>query len=176
MRSELRLLTGGLRPAPCWLLEAIIPFLRRYSPLDVPPFVPHHRLPPWGALRVLRVRCACCGAAGVANFGAAACLQGFAGAAGVAACADAARRSSAPRSKTRGLGAGRKLMTRRREQRWHDKEYCKQHLGSEWKKPFAGTSHSKGIVLEKMCVPARRAAGAAAAGEPRAGKPAEACF
>ena len=50
-------------------------------------------------------------------------------------------------------------MTRRREQRWHDKEYCRSNLGSEWKKPFAGCSHSKGIVLEKMCVPAPAAGG-----------------
>lgn len=34
--------------------------------------------------------------------------------------------------------------------RWADKDYNKSHLGSEWKKPFAGASHSKGIVLEKM--------------------------
>jgi small subunit ribosomal protein S23e len=34
--------------------------------------------------------------------------------------------------------------------RWADKGYNKSHLGSEWKKPFAGASHSKGIVLEKM--------------------------
>ncbi|KAL9675229.1 hypothetical protein QQ045_003430 [Rhodiola kirilowii] len=32
-------------------------------------------------------------------------------------------------------------------QRWADK---KSHLGNEWKKPFAGSSHAKGIVLEKM--------------------------
>ena len=75
-------------------------------------------------------------------------------------------RVAAPRSKTRGLGAGRKLKTRRREQRWHDKGYCRAHLGSEWKKPFAGTSHSKGIVLEKMCVPAPPAAPAGPAGAP----------
>jgi hypothetical protein len=31
-----------------------------------------------------------------------------------------------------------------------DKDYKKSHLGSEWKKPFAGASHAKGIVLEKM--------------------------
>ena len=47
-------------------------------------------------------------------------------------------------------------MTRRREQKWHDKEFCRANLGSEWKKPFAGCSHSKGIVLEKMCVAAPR--------------------
>lgn len=53
-------------------------------------------------------------------------------------------------SKTRGLGAGRKLRTHRREQLWADKDYKKSHLGNEWKKPFAGASHAKGIVLEKM--------------------------
>lgn len=54
------------------------------------------------------------------------------------------------RSKTRGLGAGRKLRTHRREQLWADKDYKKSHLGNEWKKPFSCASHAKGIVLEKM--------------------------
>ncbi len=53
-------------------------------------------------------------------------------------------------SKTRGMGAGRKLKIHRRNQRWADKDYNKANLGSEWKKPFAGASHAKGIVLEKM--------------------------
>lgn len=53
-------------------------------------------------------------------------------------------------SKTRGLGAGRKLRNHRRQQLWADKDYKKSHLGNEWKKPFAGASHAKGIVLEKM--------------------------
>lgn len=48
------------------------------------------------------------------------------------------------------MGAGRKLKSHRREQRWADKAYKKSHLGNEWKKPFAGSSHAKGIVLEKM--------------------------
>ncbi|XP_064958221.1 small ribosomal subunit protein uS12-like [Musa acuminata AAA Group] len=52
--------------------------------------------------------------------------------------------------KTRGMGAGRKLKTHRRRQRWADKAYKKSHLGNEWKKPFAGSSHAKGIVLEKI--------------------------
>ncbi|KAL9674828.1 hypothetical protein QQ045_003027 [Rhodiola kirilowii] len=30
-------------------------------------------------------------------------------------------------------------------QRWADKSYKKSHLGNEWKKPFAGSSHAKGI-------------------------------
>jgi small subunit ribosomal protein S23e len=74
------------------------------------------------------------------------------------------------------MGAGRKLRVHRREQRWADKDYNRSHLGryvtmdvaglqrrlqelfssllacprSEYKKPFAGCSHAKGIVLEKM--------------------------
>ena len=52
--------------------------------------------------------------------------------------------------KTRGMGAGRKLKSHRRRQRWADKSYKKSHLGNEWKNPFAGSSHAKGIVLEKM--------------------------
>lgn len=57
------------------------------------------------------------------------------------------------RRKTRGLGAGRKLRNHRRKNLWADKDYKKSHLGNEWKKPFAGASHAKGIVLEKMCAP-----------------------
>ena len=52
--------------------------------------------------------------------------------------------------KTHGMGAGRKLKSHRRRRRWADKSYKKSHLGNKWKKPFAGSSHSKGIVLEKM--------------------------
>ena len=52
------------------------------------------------------------------------------------------------------MGAGRKLRNHRRKNLWADKDYKKSHLGNEWKKPFAGASHAKGIVLEKMCAPA----------------------
>eukprot|EP00218_Dolichomastix_sp_CCMP3274_P015719 CAMPEP_0170142720 /NCGR_PEP_ID=MMETSP0033_2-20121228/8091_1 /TAXON_ID=195969 /ORGANISM="Dolichomastix tenuilepis, Strain CCMP3274" /LENGTH=142 /DNA_ID=CAMNT_0010379071 /DNA_START=9 /DNA_END=437 /DNA_ORIENTATION=+ len=58
--------------------------------------------------------------------------------------------------KTRGLGAGRKLRLHRKEQRWADKDFKKSNLGSEWKKPFAGSSHSKGIVLEKIGIEAKQ--------------------
>ncbi|KAG6503589.1 hypothetical protein ZIOFF_035905 [Zingiber officinale] len=58
--------------------------------------------------------------------------------------------------KTRGMGAGRKLKTHRRRQRWADKSYKKSHLGNEWKKPFAGSSHAKGIVLEKIGIEAKQ--------------------
>ncbi|RLN42169.1 40S ribosomal protein S23 [Panicum miliaceum] len=60
------------------------------------------------------------------------------------------------RCKTRGMGAGRKLKTHRRNQRWADKAYKKSHLGNEWKKPFAGSSHAKGIVLEKIGIEAKQ--------------------
>uniref|UniRef100_A0A453ESD6 Uncharacterized protein n=1 Tax=Aegilops tauschii subsp. strangulata TaxID=200361 RepID=A0A453ESD6_AEGTS len=43
-------------------------------------------------------------------------------------------------SKTHGMGAGRKLKTHHRNQRWANKAYKKSHLGNEWKKPFAGSS------------------------------------
>ena len=39
---------------------------------------------------------------------------------------------------------------------WADKDYKKSHLGSEWKKPFAGASHAKGIVLEKIGIEAKQ--------------------
>ena len=61
-----------------------------------------------------------------------------------------------PNSKTRGLGAGRKLLKLRRENRWADKDFNKANLGSEWKKPFAGCSHAKGIVLEKLGIEAKQ--------------------
>ncbi|KAG4967333.1 40S ribosomal protein S23 [Glycine soja] len=44
------------------------------------------------------------------------------------------------------MGAARKLNSHRRRQRKADKSYKKSHLGNEWKKPFAGSSHAKGIV------------------------------
>lgn len=53
--------------------------------------------------------------------------------------------------KPRGIRTARKLRTHRREQRWHDKTYKKTHLGTALKaNPFAGASHAKGIVLEKV--------------------------
>jgi len=54
------------------------------------------------------------------------------------------------------MGAGRKLKIQRRENLWADKDYKKSHLGSEWKKPFAGCSHAKGIVLEKIGIEAKQ--------------------
>merc|ERR1719281_923635 len=58
--------------------------------------------------------------------------------------------------KTRGLGAARKLRNLRRKERWADKKYKRLHLGSEFKKPFSGSSHSKGIVIEKIGIEAKQ--------------------
>lgn len=58
--------------------------------------------------------------------------------------------------KPRGLRAGRKLVNKRRTQRWADKQYKLAHIGSEFKKPFMGTSHSKGLVVEKIGVEAKQ--------------------
>ncbi|KAG6403351.1 hypothetical protein SASPL_135568 [Salvia splendens] len=58
--------------------------------------------------------------------------------------------------KTRGMGAGLKLKSHRRTQRWADKLYKKSHLGNEWKKPFSVSSHAKGIVLEKIGIEAKQ--------------------
>ena len=59
--------------------------------------------------------------------------------------------------KPRGLRAGRKLRNHRRVNRWADKQYKKANLGT-WLKanPFAGASHAKGIVLEKIGIEAKQ--------------------
>jgi hypothetical protein len=54
-------------------------------------------------------------------------------------------------NKPRGLQAARSLRTSRRENRWADKNYKKRALGKFYKtSPTGGTSHAKGIVLEKV--------------------------
>ena len=53
--------------------------------------------------------------------------------------------------KPRGLLAARTLKDHRRKNRWADKNYKKRALGTAFKhSPFNGSSHAKGIVLEKM--------------------------
>uniref|UniRef100_A0A8C2N2A2 Small ribosomal subunit protein uS12 n=1 Tax=Cricetulus griseus TaxID=10029 RepID=A0A8C2N2A2_CRIGR len=49
--------------------------------------------------------------------------------------------------KCHGLHTARKLCSHRRDQKWHDKQYKKAHLGA---------SHAKGIVLEKVGVEAKQ--------------------
>ncbi|KAK0135878.1 40S ribosomal protein S23 [Merluccius polli] len=65
--------------------------------------------------------------------------------------------NSLSRGKCRGLRTARKLRNHRREQKWHDKQYKKAHLGTALKaNPFGGASHAKGIVLEKVGVEAKQ--------------------
>merc|ERR1719229_974472 len=59
--------------------------------------------------------------------------------------------------KPMGIQNARKLRIHRRDQKWHDKDYKKAHLGTRWKaNPFMGSSHAKGIVLEKVGVEAKQ--------------------
>merc|ERR1712238_122861 len=59
--------------------------------------------------------------------------------------------------KPRGIRAARKLRTDRRENRWADKKYKLKHLGTALKyNPFAGSSHAKGIVVEKIGIEAKQ--------------------
>ena len=58
--------------------------------------------------------------------------------------------------KPHGLRTGRKLRTERLKNQWADKGYKRSHLGKEWAKPFAGCSHAKGIVLEKIGIESKQ--------------------
>merc|ERR1711865_191980 len=56
--------------------------------------------------------------------------------------------------KPRGIKAARKL---RRVQLWADKDYKKKNFGTAIKcNPFGGSSHAKGIVLEKVGIEAKQ--------------------
>merc|ERR1712085_223703 len=56
-----------------------------------------------------------------------------------------------------GIRTARKLVNRRRSQRWADKDYKKAHLGTRWKaNPFGGSSHAHGIVVEKLGIEAKQ--------------------
>merc|ERR1712065_12987 len=59
--------------------------------------------------------------------------------------------------KPRGLQAGRRLAQHRKDQKWHDNDWKKKNLGTIYKHtPFGGTSHAKGIVVEKIGVEAKQ--------------------
>merc|ERR1711934_1041173 len=64
--------------------------------------------------------------------------------------------SAMGKGQPRGLNCARKLRNHRRAQRWADKDYNKANLGKEYAKPFGGTSHAKGIVLEKIGIEAKQ--------------------
>ncbi|XP_060154795.1 small ribosomal subunit protein uS12-like [Globicephala melas] len=51
----------------------------------------------------------------------------------------------------------RKLCSHHQDQKWHDKQYKKAHLGTALKvSPSGGTSHAKGILLENVRVEAKQ--------------------
>merc|ERR1712097_104373 len=59
--------------------------------------------------------------------------------------------------KPRGIACARKLRNHRRIQRWADKDYKKANFGTALKcNPFGGSSHAKGIVLEKVGIEAKQ--------------------
>ena len=59
--------------------------------------------------------------------------------------------------KCRGLPTAGKLRSHRRDQKWHDTQYKKVHLGIALKaNPLGGISHTKGTVLEKVGVEAKQ--------------------
>merc|ERR1712080_571883 len=59
--------------------------------------------------------------------------------------------------KPRGIACARKLRNHRRVQKWADKDYKKANFGTAIKRnPFGGSSHAKGIVLEKVGIEAKQ--------------------
>jgi small subunit ribosomal protein S23e len=60
-------------------------------------------------------------------------------------------------TKANGANSARKLLRLRRKGRWSDKDWKKSHAGTRQKAdPFGGSSHAKGIVLEKLGVEAKQ--------------------
>merc|ERR1712186_25799 len=60
-------------------------------------------------------------------------------------------------NKPRGIKCARKLRNSRRTNRWADLDYKKAHLSTTLKaNPFGGSSHAKGIVVEKIGVEAKQ--------------------
>ncbi|KAJ8905845.1 hypothetical protein NDN08_002350 [Rhodosorus marinus] len=59
--------------------------------------------------------------------------------------------------KPRGMRSARKLRNHRRDQKWHNKRYARKHSASAMKaNPFAGASHAKGIVVERIGIEAKQ--------------------
>ena len=72
-------------------------------------------------------------------------------------CSFAQARGAGRMGKCRGLRTARKLRSHQRDQKLHDKQYKKAHLGTALKaNPFGSASHAKGIVLEKVGVEAKQ--------------------
>lgn len=54
--------------------------------------------------------------------------------------------------KPRGINAARKLVNKRRIQKWNDFNWKMGALISKWKKPFGTATHAKGIVVERIAI------------------------
>mmetsp|Transcript_28348 Transcript_28348/g.111283 ORF Transcript_28348/g.111283 Transcript_28348/m.111283 type:complete len:119 (+) Transcript_28348:277-633(+) len=55
------------------------------------------------------------------------------------------------------MRSARKLRNHRRDQKWHNKRYARKHSASAMKaNPFAGASHAKGIVVERIGIEAKQ--------------------
>eukprot|EP00919_Chromeraceae_sp_WS-2016_P060719 GHVR01144144.1.p2 GENE.GHVR01144144.1~~GHVR01144144.1.p2 ORF type:complete len:145 (+),score=26.25 GHVR01144144.1:44-478(+) len=60
-------------------------------------------------------------------------------------------------SKPHGIRAARKLRNKAKQGRWADSTFKKAHLGTRWKaNPFGGSSHAKGIVVERLGIEAKQ--------------------
>ena len=60
-------------------------------------------------------------------------------------------------TKANGQNTARKLLKIRKSQRWADKDWKKSHVANAHKSnPFGGSSHAKGIVLDKIGVEAKQ--------------------
>jgi len=60
-------------------------------------------------------------------------------------------------TKANGANSARKLIRLRRKGKWSDKAWKKSNAGTALKaNPFGGSSHAKGIVLEKLGVEAKQ--------------------
>lgn len=61
------------------------------------------------------------------------------------------------KGKPRGLNSARKLRVHRRDNKWADQSYKARLLGTAFKfSPFGGSSHAKGIVLEKIGIESKQ--------------------
>ncbi|CAC27060.1 40S ribosomal protein S23 [Guillardia theta] len=59
--------------------------------------------------------------------------------------------------KPKGICAGRKLKNLRKRQKWNDKDYARKHsLSAKKANPMRGSSHAKGIVIEKIGIEAKQ--------------------
>ncbi len=57
--------------------------------------------------------------------------------------------------KPRGIRAARKLVQKRKDNKWADPEYNAINIPSRWKRPMGEAPQAKGIIIEKLAVEAK---------------------